>query len=188
MDNYDACYLPDGDIIFSSTASMAAVPCVNGSTRVANLYRMDADGRNIRQLCFDQEHNWCPTVLPNGRVLYLALGIHRHAAQPRPRAVSHESRRHGPDGVLRQQFLLAERDLLRPADSRAIRPSSSASSAAITACRGWANWCCSTSAKGRREADGAVQRIPGRRQEGRADHRRQSRRRIVAEVPPSVSR
>ena len=32
---------------------------------------MDADGRNIRQLCFDQEHDWCPTVLNNGRVLYL---------------------------------------------------------------------------------------------------------------------
>ena len=68
--HYDACYLPDNAIIFSSTASMAAVPCVNGSTRVANFYRMEPDGA-IRQLCFDQEHNWCPTVLENGRVLYL---------------------------------------------------------------------------------------------------------------------
>jgi formylglycine-generating enzyme required for sulfatase activity len=68
--HYDACYLPDGGIVFSSTASMAAVPCVNGSTRVANLYRLDPDG-SIRQLCFDQEHNWCPTVLEDGRVLYL---------------------------------------------------------------------------------------------------------------------
>jgi hypothetical protein len=32
---------------------------------------MNADGSQIRQLCFDQEHNWCPTMLPNGRVLYL---------------------------------------------------------------------------------------------------------------------
>ncbi len=68
--NYDACYLPDGAIIYSSTASMAAVPCVNGSTRVANFYRLDADG-TIRQLCFDQEHNWCPTMLESGRVMYL---------------------------------------------------------------------------------------------------------------------
>ena len=68
--NYDACYLPDGAIIFSSTASIAAVPCVNGSTRVANFYRMEPDGA-IRQLCFDQEHNWCPTMLESGRVLYL---------------------------------------------------------------------------------------------------------------------
>jgi formylglycine-generating enzyme required for sulfatase activity len=71
VNNYDPCYLPDGRILFCSTASMVAVPCVNGSTLVANLYRMDADGRNVRQLCFDQEHNWCPTVMPNGRVLYL---------------------------------------------------------------------------------------------------------------------
>ena len=68
--NYDACYLPDGGIMFSSTAFMAAVPCVNGSTRVANFYRMNPDG-NIRQLCFDQEHNWCPTVQEDGRVMYL---------------------------------------------------------------------------------------------------------------------
>jgi len=68
--HYDACYLPDGAVIFSSTASMAAVPCVNGSTRVANFYRMETDG-TIRQLCFDQEHNWCPTMLESGRILYL---------------------------------------------------------------------------------------------------------------------
>ncbi len=71
VDNYDACYLPDERIVFCSTASMVAVPCVNGSTNVSNLYRMNADGSHIRQLCFDQEHNWCPTVLPSGQVLYL---------------------------------------------------------------------------------------------------------------------
>ena len=70
VDSYDACYLPDGQILFTSTACFVGVPCVYGSSHVANLYRMDADGRNIRQLCFDQEHDWCPTVLNNGRVLY----------------------------------------------------------------------------------------------------------------------
>ncbi len=70
VDHYDACYLPDGAILFTSTASMVAVPCVDGSTRVANLYRLEPDG-SIRQLCFDQEHNWCPTVLEDGRVMYL---------------------------------------------------------------------------------------------------------------------
>jgi formylglycine-generating enzyme required for sulfatase activity len=70
VESYDACYLPDGRIIFSSTAAFAAVPCVNGSTLVANLYRMEPDGTGIRQLCFDQEHDWCPEVLPTGRILY----------------------------------------------------------------------------------------------------------------------
>ncbi|HPD16392.1 MAG TPA: SUMF1/EgtB/PvdO family nonheme iron enzyme [Planctomycetota bacterium] len=71
VDSYDACYLPDGRIIFGSTAAFVGVPCVFGSSHVSMLYRMDADGRNIRQLCFEQDHDWCPTVLNNGRVLYL---------------------------------------------------------------------------------------------------------------------
>jgi formylglycine-generating enzyme required for sulfatase activity len=71
VDSYDACYLPDGRILFASTACYQGVPCVTGSADVANLYAMDADGKNIRQLTFDQDDDWCPTVLPNGRVLYL---------------------------------------------------------------------------------------------------------------------
>jgi formylglycine-generating enzyme required for sulfatase activity len=69
VDNYDACYLPQGDIVFMSTAAMVGVPCVNGSTAVANLFRLGADGA-VRQLCFDQEHDWCPTVMNDGRILY----------------------------------------------------------------------------------------------------------------------
>ena len=70
VDSYDACYLPSGKIIFTSTACFIGVPCVYGSSHVATLYVMDADGKNIRQLGFDQEHDWCPSVLNNGRVLY----------------------------------------------------------------------------------------------------------------------
>ncbi|NQT88027.1 hypothetical protein HQ560_14770, partial [bacterium] len=68
--NYDACYLPDDRIIFTSTAGMVAVPCVNGSAPVATLFRMNADGSGIRQLCFDQEHSWYPAMMGDGRVLY----------------------------------------------------------------------------------------------------------------------
>jgi len=68
VDSYDACYLPSGKILFCSSAYFNAVACTGDHAAV--LYVMDADGRNIRQLCFDQEHNWCPTVLNNGRVLY----------------------------------------------------------------------------------------------------------------------
>jgi len=69
--NYDACYLPDGNIMFTSTAAFIGVPCVGGSSHVANLYLLDTASGKIRRLSFDQEHNWCPTVLNNGRVLYL---------------------------------------------------------------------------------------------------------------------
>jgi Tol biopolymer transport system component len=35
------------------------------------MYQMDRDGRNIRQITFDQDHNYNPTVMNDGRVLYL---------------------------------------------------------------------------------------------------------------------
>lgn len=71
VDAYDACYLPDGRIVFGSTASYQAVPCWSGIPhRVANLYRMDADGGNVRQLCFDQDHDLYPTVRSDGQVMY----------------------------------------------------------------------------------------------------------------------
>ncbi len=70
VDNYDACYLPDGRILFTSTAPFVGVPCVYGASHVTNSYLLEHDG-SIRQVTVDQEHNWCPTVLNNGRVLYL---------------------------------------------------------------------------------------------------------------------
>ena len=70
VDNYDACYVPDGRIVFSSTAPFVGVPCVYGNSHVTNLYRLDPGGA-IRQLTVDQEHNWCPTLTHTGRVLYL---------------------------------------------------------------------------------------------------------------------
>jgi len=70
VDNYDACYLPNGKIIFASTRCFQGIPCVGGGNTVANLCLLDPKTGKIRQLCFDQDHNWCPTVLNNGRVLY----------------------------------------------------------------------------------------------------------------------
>jgi formylglycine-generating enzyme required for sulfatase activity len=70
VQNYDACYLPSDKIIFASTACMQGVPCVGGSDPVANLCVMDPDGGNVRQLCFDQDHNWHPTVMNDGAVMF----------------------------------------------------------------------------------------------------------------------
>jgi len=69
-DNYDACYLPDDRVIFSSTAVRQGVPCIGGSAPIANLYLLSADRKQVRQLCFDQDHNWNPAVMNNGRILY----------------------------------------------------------------------------------------------------------------------
>ena len=67
--NYDGCYLPDDSIVFTSTAPFIGVPCVGGSSQVANLYHFGPGGR-IRRLTNDQDHNWCPAVLNHGRLLY----------------------------------------------------------------------------------------------------------------------
>ena len=71
IDCYDGVYLPDGKIIFASTASYDGVPCVGGGSYVANLFRMNADGKEARRLTFDQDGNWHPSVMENGRVMYL---------------------------------------------------------------------------------------------------------------------
>ena len=70
VDNFDPCYLPDGRIVYSSTASFTGVPCWHGRERACCLYAMDADGANVRQLCFDQDLDLHPSVLPNGQVIY----------------------------------------------------------------------------------------------------------------------
>ena len=68
-DNYDAVYLPNGKIVFTSSRCYQAVPCTGGD-HVSLAYLMDADGRNVRQLTFDQDHSWNPRVMNDGRVLY----------------------------------------------------------------------------------------------------------------------
>lgn len=70
VDNYDAVYLPDQSILFSSTATYVGVPCVFGSSHVANLYRSRPGTGRIERLTVDQEHNWNPVVMPDGHVLY----------------------------------------------------------------------------------------------------------------------
>jgi formylglycine-generating enzyme required for sulfatase activity len=71
VDNYAGCYLPDDSLLFLSTAPFIGVPCVRGSSWIAHLYRWWPETGKIRRLTFDQEHNWHPTVLDDGRVLYL---------------------------------------------------------------------------------------------------------------------
>ena len=68
--NYDAVYLPNDRIAFISTAPLQGVPC-NATVNVGMLYVVDGDGGSIRQLCFDQDHNYSPTLTNDGRILYL---------------------------------------------------------------------------------------------------------------------
>lgn len=68
--NYDGLYLPEGEILFLSTAPLQGVPC-NAGVIVGMMYKMGANGERIRQVTFEQDHDYTPAVLNNGRVLYL---------------------------------------------------------------------------------------------------------------------
>jgi hypothetical protein len=65
-------YLPDGNILFSSTRCHIVVPCNGGP--VVNWYLCDGDGGLVRRIGFDQAHDFFPSVLPDGRVLYTRWG------------------------------------------------------------------------------------------------------------------
>jgi hypothetical protein len=66
--DYEGHYLPNGDIIFSSTRCGQSVDC--SSPEVSNLYTCDANGRFMRRLGVDQVHTNYPTVTNDGRVIY----------------------------------------------------------------------------------------------------------------------
>ena len=67
--HFDGCYLPNEQIMFVSTACEQAVPCTGG-WHVGNMHVMNPDGTGQRRIAFDQDHDWNPCVLNNGRVLY----------------------------------------------------------------------------------------------------------------------
>ncbi|MHC4520347.1 MAG: TolB family protein, partial [Planctomycetota bacterium] len=70
-DDIHPCYLPDGDIIFSSTRCEHTILCGGSAALVAPvLHRMDADGTNIEQLTKSPVSEFCPVVLDDGRVMY----------------------------------------------------------------------------------------------------------------------
>jgi len=69
--NYGGIYLPNEKIVFSSTAPMIGVPCIGGSQSVPNLYLMGPNGENTRQLTFEQDADWYPTVSADGKIMYL---------------------------------------------------------------------------------------------------------------------
>jgi len=68
-DDIEPIYAPDGGIIFGSARCRRFVNC--WYTRVATIYRCDADGGNIRMLSSNNDHDNTPWMLPDGRVLYM---------------------------------------------------------------------------------------------------------------------
>ena len=70
-DDMHPCYLPDGDIVFTSTRCQYGVLCNNDDVfTTMTLYRLKADGRGMRKLSNSALSESSPCVMPDGRILY----------------------------------------------------------------------------------------------------------------------
>jgi len=62
------CYLPDDRIAFTSTRTGGLVMCF--SSYIDTLHTMNADGSDIRSISVNNQNEFDPAVLPDGRILY----------------------------------------------------------------------------------------------------------------------
>lgn len=71
VDNVEGCFVPDGSYLFVSSASMMGVPCIGGAGHVGNIFRVEKDLKTCRQLTYEQDQDWNPTLMNDGRIMYL---------------------------------------------------------------------------------------------------------------------
>ncbi len=67
----DGSYLPDGRVLAITNIGYQGVPCVHGYDAVGNMAIYDPATKNLRRTTFDQDANWNPVVMNNGRVMYV---------------------------------------------------------------------------------------------------------------------
>ncbi len=70
LEFYDGTWLPDGRVIANSNIGYQGVPCVSGSDPVGNMVLYNPKNKDMRRLTFDQDANWNPVLMNNGRVMY----------------------------------------------------------------------------------------------------------------------
>jgi hypothetical protein len=64
------CWLPDGDLVFMSTRRGGETRCSGRPVPTYTLHRMAADGSGLRRLSDHETHEWHPSVLNDGSLLY----------------------------------------------------------------------------------------------------------------------
>jgi formylglycine-generating enzyme required for sulfatase activity len=161
VDNYSGCWLADDDYLFLSTATMIGVPCVRGSSKIANIYKHSNGKQAIRRLTFEQEHNWCPTMLEDGSVMYL-----RWEYSDIPHFVARILFTMNPDGTTQRE--LYGSGSYWPNSMFHARPIPGQPHQFAAIVSGHHDTCREGElilfdpSLGRHEADGVIQRIPGR--------------------------
>jgi hypothetical protein len=83
FDDFDPWPLPDGGIAFMSTRRGSKLRCGGGSPEtVFTLHRMGSDGADLRTLSYHETHEWHPSVLHDGRIVYTRWDyVDRNAAK-----------------------------------------------------------------------------------------------------------
>ncbi|MHC4735115.1 MAG: hypothetical protein ACYTDW_11760 [Planctomycetota bacterium] len=66
--NFNGCWLPDGDIAFLSTRKPAFAYC--WTSPVGVLYRMAANGKNVRRISANYLNDFTPSLMNDGRIIY----------------------------------------------------------------------------------------------------------------------
>ncbi len=95
--DYEPCYLPNGDIMFSSTRNVQIMDC--SVDEIANMFVCDKDGKYLRRIGFDQANTGYPVVLNDGRVLYT-----RWDYNDRTHSFTHGLFVMNPDGSRQREF------------------------------------------------------------------------------------
>ena len=95
--DFEPCYLPDGDIMFSSDRCVQEVTCGWGDC--SNLYLMNKDGKYARRVGFDQTQTAFPHLLDDGRVVYT-----RRDYNDRGQTYAHALFVMNPDGTKQTEY------------------------------------------------------------------------------------
>ena len=93
----EPCYLPDGNIMFSSQRVVHEVTCGWGDC--SNLFIMDGDGKYARRVGFDQTQSAFPHLLNDGRVVFT-----RRDYNDRGQSYGHTTMVMNPDGTTQTEY------------------------------------------------------------------------------------
>lgn len=95
--DFEPCFLPDGNIMFSSDRCVQEVTCGWGDC--PNLYVMDGDGKYARRVGFDQTQTAFPHLLSDGRVVFT-----RRDYNDRGQSYAHALIMMNPDGTFQTEY------------------------------------------------------------------------------------